>query len=256
MDADRLEREPGGRGAANTPSGKSLRDPKTTSSLAARTGSSANSEGDDLSLVRRTQQGERSAFDTLVTRYQRRIIKVTMRYTRDLCDAEDAAQEAFISAYRGIGHFRCECAFYTWLYRIAINSARNVRTARARDPSADADQLLGDVMDGVPALQEKDTPENLALTEEIRQSVRTSLSMLPDVLRVALMLREIEGMAYDEIALSTNCPIGTVRSRIYRARELVDRRLRRVYPGGLGRLDHNPEADADSDLRRLARKSR
>ena len=175
----------------------------------------ACSDTHDARLVKRAKTGERAAFDVLVTKYQRRIIKLTMRYTHDPCDAEDAAQEAFIKAYKGLAHFRGDCSFYTWLHRIAINSARNVLIARTRNPSTHADSLQSEEVDAIPGrLRDAETPESFLLTDDVRQTVRTALASLPDTHRVAIILREIDGLTYDEIAFTMGTPLGTVRSRI------------------------------------------
>ena len=193
----------------------------------------------DLSLVRRVQAGERAAYDLLVLKYQHKVVKLVMRYTRNPADAEDVAQEAFIKAYRALPQFRGDSAFYTWLYRIAINTAKNALVARGRNPvsyhldthdSEDGPDLLN-------RLRDPDTPEGLALTEEIRATVNAAIDALPEDLRTAIVLRELEGLSYEEIAAAMDCPIGTVRSRIFRAREAIDKRLSGVFDGGLGRAE-------------------
>ena len=193
----------------------------------------------DLSLVRRVQAGERGAFDLLVLKYQHKVVKLVMRYTRNPADAEDIAQEAFIKAYRALPQFRGDSAFYTWLYRIAINTAKNAIAARDRNPviyqidSQDGDEST----DMINRLKDPDTPEGLALTEEIRGTVNAAIDALPEDLRTAIVLRELEGLSYEEIAAAMDCPVGTVRSRIFRAREAIDKRLRGVFEGGLGRAE-------------------
>ena len=197
-------------------------------------------DASDLSLVQRVQRGERGAYDLLVLKYQHKVVKLVMRYLRDPADAEDVAQEAFIKAYRALPQFRGDSAFYTWLYRIAINTAKNALAARERNPvSYELDLQSGDESsDMVSRLKDPETPEGLALTEEIREHRQScAIEELPEDLRTAIVLRELEGMSYEEIAASMDCPVGTVRSRIFRAREAIDRRLREVFDGGLGRAE-------------------
>lgn len=196
-------------------------------------------DGSDLGLVRRVQRGERGAYDLLVLKYQHKVVKLVMRYLRDPADAEDVAQEAFIKAYRALPQFRGDSAFYTWLYRIAINTAKNALAARDRNPvSFELDTQNNDESDGlVNRLRDPETPEGLALTEEIRDTVNHAIESLPEDLRTAIVLRELEGLSYEEIAASMDCPVGTVRSRIFRAREAIDKRLREVFDGGLGRAE-------------------
>lgn len=196
-------------------------------------------DGSDLGLVRRVQRGERGAYDLLVLKYQHKVVKLVMRYLRDPADAEDVAQEAFIKAYRALPQFRGDSAFYTWLYRIAINTAKNALAARDRNPvSYELDMQSNDESpDVVGRLRDPETPEGLALTEEIRDTVNQAIEALPEDLRTAIVLRELEGLSYEEIAASMDCPVGTVRSRIFRAREAIDRRLREVFDGGLGRAE-------------------
>jgi RNA polymerase sigma-70 factor (ECF subfamily) len=191
----------------------------------------------DLSLVRCAQSGESRAFDRLVLKYRARVVELAMRYTRNSADAEDATQETFIKAYRGLRHFRCESAFYTWLYRIASNCARNLLNTRRRD-------LLSKAIDfsdyhnaarHPTRLRELATPEELALTADIRGMVNTALEGLSEEHRTAITLREIDGLSYRQIASAMSVPIGTVRSRVFRARDLIDYKLRRVHDGGLGR---------------------
>jgi RNA polymerase sigma-70 factor (ECF subfamily) len=191
----------------------------------------------DLSLVRRVQAGERAAYDLLVLKYQHKVVKLVMRYLRNPADAEDVAQEAFIKAYRALPQFRGDSAFYTWLYRIAINTAKNALVSRERNPVGyELDAHGGDEgPDMSNRLRDPDTPEGLALSEEIRNIVHTAIGGLPEDLRTAIVLRELEGLSYEEIAAAMKCPVGTVRSRIFRAREAIDERLREVFDGGLGR---------------------
>ncbi len=198
-----------------------------------------SAEETDLSLVRRVQRGDKGAFDALVLKYQHKVVKLVTRYVRSLAEAEDVAQEAFIKAYRALPQFRGDSAFYTWLYRIAINTAKNAVASRERSPVVyDLDQgdraeiyeLQGRMKDGA-------TPEALAMTEEIRATVNAAIESLPEDLRTAIVLRELEGLSYEEIAAAMDCPVGTVRSRIFRAREAIDTRLQDVFEGGLGRSE-------------------
>jgi RNA polymerase sigma-70 factor (ECF subfamily) len=193
-------------------------------------------ESDDLALVKRVQGGERAAFDVLVLRYQHEVISLIMRYVRDRSEAEDLAQESFVKAYRALPSFRGDSAFYTWLYRIAINTAKNALAARRRRPiTTDIDPHERDSVDLSPRLRNEDTPEALLLSEEVRRTVSEALEDLPEDLRMAVMMRELDGMSYEDIAAAMDCPVGTVRSRIFRAREAIDRRLRPIVDGGLGR---------------------
>jgi RNA polymerase sigma-70 factor (ECF subfamily) len=195
-------------------------------------------EQSDLALVERVQRGERSAFDVLVLRYQQKVLKLVLRYIRDPMEAEDVAQEAFIKAFRAIGSFRGDSAFYTWIYRIAINTAKNALVASKRRPvNFGIDVQDPEQGDLEARMTDGETPEQLALTEEIRETVNQAMGDLPEELRTAIVLREIDGLSYEEIAASMDCPVGTVRSRIFRAREAIDRRLRPIFAGGLGRED-------------------
>ena len=180
----------------------------------------------DLALIRRVQQGDRSAFDLLVVKYQHKIVKLIMRYVRDSSEALDVAQEAFLKAYRAAPSFRGDSAFYTWLYRIAINTAKNHLVAHARKPvSYDLDTQDPEQAGIMNELRELDTPEALVMSEEIRDTINRAIQGLPEELRTAILLREIEGMSYEEIAETMECPVGTVRSRIFRAREAIDKAL-------------------------------
>ena len=159
-------------------------------------------------------------------KYQHKILKLIMRYVRDPSEAMDVAQEAFLKAYRAAPSFRGDSAFYTWLYRIAINTAKNYLVAAGRRPSHfDLDLQDPEQYEAFSKLRELDTPEGLALTEEIRQAVNGAIADLPEDLRTAILLREMEGMSYEEIAQTMECPVGTVRSRIFRAREAIDKRI-------------------------------
>ena len=194
-------------------------------------------EETDLSLVQRAQRGDTGAFNALVVKYQHKVLKLVLRNVRNPAEAEDVAQEAFIKAYRALARFRGDSAFYTWLYRIAINTAKNALAARARSPlEFELDRVDGEEPRDLQArMKDTATPEALALTEEIRTTVNAAMEKLPEDLRTAIMLRELEGLSYEEIAESMACPVGTVRSRIFRAREAIDARLREVFEGGLGR---------------------
>lgn len=180
----------------------------------------------DKVLVRRVQQGEKQAFDLLVLKYQHRLIKLISRYIRDSAEVYDVAQESFLKAYRALPNFRGDSAFYTWLYRIAINTAKNHLVSQARrPPDSDVDSAEAEQFDGESDLKEYATPERMLLKEEIERTVIDAIDQLPPDLRTAITLRELEGMSYEEIAQTMDCPIGTVRSRIFRAREAINRRL-------------------------------
>jgi RNA polymerase sigma-70 factor (ECF subfamily) len=184
-------------------------------------------EQTDLELVRRAQRGERGAFDLLVLRYQHKVVKLVARLLRDPAEAEDVAQEAFVKAYRALGTFRGDSQFYTWLYRIAVNTARNSIASRQRRPvDYEADLSENEQTAVETRMRHDDTPEAAALSEEIRLTVGRAVEALPEDLRTAIMLREIEGLSYEEIATAMDCPVGTVRSRIFRAREAIDRQLK------------------------------
>ena len=181
----------------------------------------------DQMLVERVQRGDKTAFDVLVRKYQQKIIKLVTRYVHDGTEALDVAQEAFIKAYRAIPGFRGDSAFYTWLYRIAINTAKNHLVAESRRPLDHGVDLQDpEQYDMQARLRDMDTPERLLLTEEIQRTVESAIEQLPEDLRTAIILREIEGLSYEEIAEAMSCPVGTVRSRIFRAREAIDNRLR------------------------------
>ena len=181
----------------------------------------------DRELVKRVQQGDKSAFDVLVRKYQYKIIKLISRYVHDSSEAMDVAQEAFLKAYRALPGFRGDSAFYTWLYRIAINTAKNYLVAQGRrPPGSDIDAQEAEQYDGQSYLKEYETPERVLLRDEIEATVFKAIEDLPDELRTAITLREFEGMSYEEIAQTMGCPIGTVRSRIFRAREAIDNKLR------------------------------
>ena len=185
------------------------------------------SKTSDGLLVERVQQGDKAAFDILVGKYQHKILKLVGRYVRDPDEARDIAQEAFVKAYRALGSFRGESAFYTWLYRISINTAKNyIAAARRRPEDYQMDLQDPEQYELHGRLSDIDTPEGNVLSEEIRQTVNAAIDALPEDLRTAIVLREVEGMSYEEIATTMECPVGTVRSRIFRAREAIDRQLK------------------------------
>lgn len=186
----------------------------------------------DQLLVERVQKGDKAAFDLLIRKYQHRIISLVSRYVSDHAEAQDIAQEAFIKAYRALGNFRGDSAFYTWLYRIAINTAKNWLVARnRRPPASDIDAMDAEQYDIDSRLKERGTPENELLRAEIEKTVQDAIADLPDDLRTAIILREMEGMSYEDIATTMDCPIGTVRSRIFRAREAIDEKLKPLISG-------------------------
>lgn len=182
---------------------------------------------DDQTLVERVQAGDKRAFDLLVLKYQHRIMGLVVRFVHDPHEAQDVTQEAFIKAYRALANFRGDSAFYTWLYRIAINTAKNYLVSRnRRPPSSDVDSGDAEFYDGDHGLKDMASPERLMLRDEIDVTVQESIKKLPEDLRSALTLREFEGLSYEDIATVMQCPVGTVRSRIFRAREAVDKALR------------------------------
>ena len=182
----------------------------------------------DQQLVERVQRGDKHAFELLVSKYQRKLGRLISRFVKDSADAEDVTQEAFIKAYRALPGFRGESAFYTWLYRIGINTAKNYLLASKRRPpsSTPFDSSDAESFEDASLLREVNTPENELMSKQVVDVVQTSLQQLPEDLRSALTLREIEGLSYEEIASVMDCPIGTVRSRIFRAREAVAENLR------------------------------
>lgn len=184
-------------------------------------------EDTDQQLVERVQAGDKAAFNLLVLKYQHRVLKLVGRFVNDTAEAEDVAQEAFLKAYRALASFRGDSAFYTWLYRIAINTAKNALVSSRRRPvDFDLDLQDPEQYDRHAKLKEADTPEGVLLTEEIRSVVERAMEQLPDDLRTAIVLRELEGLSYEEIAEAMDCPVGTVRSRIFRAREAIDKKLK------------------------------
>ncbi len=193
-----------------------------------------SSADSDLLLVRRAQAGEMRAFELLVLKYQRRVERLVARMLRDPGLVEDVAQETFIRAYKALGQFRGESAFYTWLYRIALNTARKQIADLRRDPvqsmssleTGDDDETSGNERELSLQITDAETPEALLASKEIAQAVNEAMDALPVELRQAITLREIEGLSYDEIANLLDCPVGTVRSRIFRAREAISGRIR------------------------------
>jgi RNA polymerase sigma-70 factor (ECF subfamily) len=181
----------------------------------------------DQYLVERVQDGDKQAFDILVKKYQHRIVVLVSRFLNDSADVQDVTQEAFIKAYRALPNFRGESAFYTWLYRIAVNTAKNHLVSQGRrPPSVDLDVNDAEQFDGTLALKEQATPERLLLKDEIQRTVTETIEGLSEDLRTAITLRELEGMSYEEIAEVMGCPVGTVRSRIFRARETIQVKLK------------------------------
>lgn len=195
----------------------------------------------DRALVLRAQSGERGAFNALVHRYRHRVMKLSMRYIRNRADAEDAVQNTFLRAYWGLKHFRGDAAFYSWLHRIAINSAKTMRSIRARDARVFGVEARdhNDEGESANALKDLDTPEGLALTVEICDTVDAAIKALSDEQRAAILLCDFHGLSYSQVATEMSCPIGTVRSRMSRAREGIDHQLRTVFDGGLGRAPQN-----------------
>ncbi|MDT0595813.1 RNA polymerase sigma factor RpoE [Glaciecola petra] len=178
----------------------------------------------DQELVKQVQKGNKNAFNLLVIRHQNKVMNIVARYVKNSGDVADVTQEAFIKAYRALPNFRGESAFYTWLYRIAVNSAKNYLTSQSRKPPAsDVDAQEADFYDGSEALQENASPERKLLSDELQAKLFATIENLPDDLRAAITLREIEGLSYEEIAAVMECPVGTVRSRIFRAREAIDK---------------------------------
>ena len=187
----------------------------------------------DLALVERVQKGEKRAFDLLVRKYQHRVVGVISRYVSDWSECQDVAQEAFIRAYRAMAAFRGDSQFYTWMYKIATNTAKNHLVSQGRRPPAD-DIAIDDavLLDGGMRLKDRATPEHELLRQEIEQTVFATVEQLPEDLKTAITLREVDGLSYEEIAEQMQCPIGTVRSRIFRARDAIDAKLRPLLADG------------------------
>lgn len=183
-------------------------------------------EATDEELVKRVQQGDKRAFDLLVLKYQHKIAAIISRFVKDSAEVHDVSQEAFIKAYRALGSFRGDSAFYTWIYRIAINTAKNYLVSRGRrPPSSDVDIEDAEIYSGADGLRDITSPEGEAMRDELEEVVNKAIRDLPEDLRTAVTLREMEGMSYEEIAEVMDCPVGTVRSRIFRAREAIDRQI-------------------------------
>ena len=181
----------------------------------------------DQQLVARVQTGDSRAFDLLVLKYQHKIFSLIGRYVHDADEVQDVAQEAFIKAYRALPKFRGDSPFYTWLYRIAVNTAKNHLVSRSRrPPGSDVDVEDAEYYEGGAALRDIETPENALFGAELKQVVEAAISDLPDDLRTAVTLREFDGLSYEDIADIMDCPVGTVRSRIFRAREAIDNKVR------------------------------
>ncbi|EEF80256.1 RNA polymerase sigma factor RpoE [Methylophaga thiooxydans] len=186
----------------------------------------------DQELVRRVQAGDKKAFDLLIMKYQQRIIHVITGFVHDPVEAMDVAQEAFIKAYRALPGFRGDSAFYTWLYRIAINTSKNYLTAASRRPPvSDVDAMDATIYYDAPELKEFETPESSLMSDELKQAIHLAIQDLPEDTATAIKLREFEGLSYEEIAQAMDCPIGTVRSRIFRAREAIDKQVKAVMGG-------------------------
>lgn len=178
----------------------------------------------DQQLVEKVQRGDKKAFDLLVIRYQHKVMHLVSRYVKSSGDVADVTQEAFIKAYRALASFRGDSAFYTWLYRIAVNTAKNYLVSQGRKPpGSDIDAQEADYYVGGEALHDNSTPERALLSNEIETTLFRIVDKLPEDLRMAITLREMEGLSYEEIAAVMDCPVGTVRSRIFRAREAIDK---------------------------------
>jgi RNA polymerase sigma-70 factor (ECF subfamily) len=181
----------------------------------------------DQALVQRVQAGEKRAFDLLVGKYQHKVTSLISRYVHDWSECQDVAQETFIRAYRALGNFRGDSQFYTWLYKIAVNTAKNHLVSMGRrPPTDDVDAMDAVQYDGGTRLRDTDTPEHEMMRQEIERTVAATVEALPEELRMAITLREVDGLSYEEIAETMDCPIGTVRSRIFRARDAIDQKLR------------------------------
>jgi RNA polymerase sigma-70 factor (ECF subfamily) len=183
-------------------------------------------ESTDAQLVRRVQKGDKGAFDLLVLKYQHKIVNLVMRYVRDPDQALDITQEAFLKAYRALPRFRGDAAFYTWMYRIAVNTAKNYLAAQRRRPmDVELDMQDPEQYELHAKLKDTDTPEAVTLSHELQETVERAIAALPEDLRTAIVLRELDGMSYEEIAETMECPVGTVRSRIFRARDAISKKI-------------------------------
>lgn len=197
----------------------------------------------DQALIKRVQDGDKRAFDLLVLKYQHKVVGIISRYIHDWAECQDVAQEAFIRAYRALPNFRGDSQFYTWLYKIAVNTAKNHLVALGRrPPTEDIDAQDAVQFESGARLRDSGTPENEAMRQEIEQIVARTVEALPEELRVAITLREVEGMSYEDISEAMACPIGTVRSRIFRAREAIDQRLRPLMVDATGRKERSERA--------------
>ena len=181
----------------------------------------------DKEIIERVKNGDKKAYDLLVLKYQQRVINLISRFVKNHADALDVSQETFIKAYKALPNFRGESAFYTWLYRIAVNTAKNHLTVQSRKiTKSDYDVAEIEQIEGNMTLTEQTTPENLLIKDELQETILNTIENLPEDLKSAIMLREIEGLSYEEIATVMECPVGTVRSRIFRARETIDNKIK------------------------------